>query len=106
MSEFPLVGSIFTIDEEDDPSEMGVEMRWLDVESVIKEARELEPGRTVVSEAYLPVGECLLGSGDPYFLKMIAGEDPQLVRVPHDAPEDKEEVAASLTEFFRKADLE
>jgi hypothetical protein len=106
LGEFPLIGSILTLDENHDLSEMGVELRWLKPADMLQEAREMSPGKEVLEEGYLPVGECLLGSGDPYFLRMSDGQDPPVVRVPHDAPSAVEVVRPSLSDFLANAVIE
>lgn len=115
LSRFPLQGARFEIDEENDPSELGVEFRWMTPDQMIKEASEFYPGMSVVKLRYLPIGDCMIGSGDPYFLNMKSGsDDPPLVRVPHDFvqeddsyPEDKiETVSESLGAFFEITKIE
>lgn len=103
MSEFRLAGTTFTLEENDDPSGIGVDMKWMEPTDIREEARELYPGREVVKRGYLPIGTCLLGSGDPYFLKVADGTDPSVVRIPHDNPDDVEVISPSLEAFLRAA---
>ena len=81
-----LAGSAFSLDNESDLSEMGVELRWMTVEQIIDEATNVYPGIAATKRGYLPFGICLEGSGDPYFLKIGEGyDDTSVVRIPHDA---------------------
>jgi hypothetical protein len=89
-------------------------MQWLTPAQIISEATEAFPGVVAGAAGYLPVGSCLLGSGDPYFLKIEAAADPPVVRIPHDAVTDDEQlhsdsvelVSKSLSHFLQKAEFE
>lgn len=105
LSNYKIVGQIFSISEEKDSSGIGVNMEWLTPYEQIQEAYEYYPGLLAVKKGYLPIGMCLEGSGDPYFLK----EDNQryiLVRIPHDAiydevlDDDSIEYICELSELF------
>lgn len=102
MSEFPLAGTTFSMDERN-PSEIAVDMKWMDPADIREEARELYPGREAVKDGYLPIGTCLIGSGDPYFLKVSESKDPPVVRIPHDNPDAPEMISPSLGEFLQTA---
>ena len=114
MSCYALSGTTFTLDEEVDPSGLGVEMQWMAPADMVEEAFELYPGIPALGLGYLPIGQCLSGSGDPYFLKIKAGEDPPLVRIPHESAEDEntldesqiEEIVSSLSAFLGMAKIE
>jgi hypothetical protein len=112
LKKFPLIGVCFSLSENDDMSELGVELKWLTPDQIVEEALFSYPGKSVLKYGYLPIGACLLGSGDPYFLKMTENsEESALVRIPHNFasennnyPEDKIElVSISLSKFFSKA---
>ena len=110
-SDTPLSGTRMYIDEKDDPSGIGVSMQWMTVDELISEATEASPGREAMPAGYIPVGKCLEGSGDPYFVSCGA-EDSPLVRIPHGAARGGsldlkavETVAASLSDFFRVAKI-
>jgi hypothetical protein len=85
LTENPLVGLNFTLDDEDDESGLGAELKWMNSDEMLSEATEAYPGLVACPLGYLPVGICLEGSGDPYFLRL---DDAALVRVPHDAVGD------------------
>lgn len=111
---FPLSGSSFSLDDELDQSEMGVDLKWFSPEQAVDEALNVFPGKSVIDLGYFPIGSCLTGSGDPYFLKFNNNsEDPALVRIPHDLasdggyPEEEIElVCDSLSSFFEQAEIE
>ena len=116
LQKYPLIGICFSLDEIDDESEIGVDFKWLSPDQMIEEALLLYPGKVVLELGYIPVASCLVGSGDPYFLKIKGSnrEDPPLVRIPHEFalndegyPEDEiEVVCGSLSEFFNKSDID
>lgn len=86
MQSYPLSGVCFSLDENDDESGMGVDLVWFTAEQMIEEALSAYPGKVVLNLGYLPFAACLVGSGDPYFLKMkgSALKNPTVVRIPHD----------------------
>ena len=114
LKTFPLCGTCFSLEDEEDLSEMGVEVMWFTPEQIVDEALNAYPGKKVVDLGYLPVGACLTGSGDPYFLRIKGGSvNPSLVRIPHDAPPDEdypegqiEIVTTSLSDFFDYAEFD
>jgi hypothetical protein len=106
-----LAGVCFSLSGDRDPSGLGVELIWLTSKQMISEAVDVEPGRSVTSSKFLPIGSCAIGSGDPYFLDLReASNDPPVVRIPHDYADGNpyplqrvEVVALRLSEFFRNA---
>lgn len=113
MTDFGISGTTFELDEDDDASGLGVELKWMNAEEMADEAINAYPGKAVQALGYLPVGICLMGSGDPYFLRLQTGGDPTLVRVPHDAVVDEqiqessiEVVSESLVDFLGAARIE
>jgi hypothetical protein len=113
LKSYRLAGVCFSLSASDDQSGIGAEVIWLTVRQIISEAFESEPGKSVVSLKFLPIGACAIGSGDPYFLDVReASNDPLLVRVPHDCaaaspyPLERVEVVASrLSVFFGNASV-
>src|SRR5215204_5428809 len=95
---YPLVGTEFYLSEEEDESGLGAEMQWLTPAQMISETLETYPGILAGPVGYLPVGMCLIGSGDPYFLKTEAGDDPPVVRIPHEAADADDKLNADLIE--------
>ena len=114
LQRFGLAGACFSLDEDDDESELGAELKWFSVSQMLEEALMVYPGKSALRLGYLPVAACLAGSGDPYFLKIsISDEDPPLVRIPHEMASDDEAypeseieiVCKSLSRFFRKVEI-
>lgn len=107
----PLVGSAWSLPTDADESGLGAEVGWMSPEQMVSEAIDFYPGIAALRRGFVPVGTCLEGSGDPYFLEPLAGEDPPLVRVVHDAigpdlellPWGTEIVTSSLSLFFARA---
>lgn len=83
LCQYKIVGQNFSIDSKYDKSGLGVEMKWLSPSEQVEESFEFFPGILAYELNYLPVGECLRGSGDPYFMKMENNEYC-LFRIPHD----------------------
>lgn len=110
LQRYPLSGVCFSLDEDNDESGLGADLKWFSADQMIEEALLAYPGKVVINLGYLPIASCLAGSGDPYFLRMKDGstDDPILVRVPHDLvaeddsyPESEIEVVCnSLSRFF------
>lgn len=85
LCRYRLCGAEFELAEEEDESGLGASLGWLELQAILSEATECQPGLAVVKMGYLPFGSDLTGSGDPYFLDLSAhSEDPMVVRVPHD----------------------
>lgn len=113
LREFKLGGASISLEENDDNSGMGAELKWLTPPQMVSEALECEPGRSVLKIKLLPVAACATGSGDPYFLDLRAMTiDPPLVRVLHDFVSEEGEcfplqgvevVSYRLSDFFSKA---
>lgn len=116
LQNYPLSGVCFSLDEDNDESGLGADLRWFSADQMIEEALSAYPGKVVLKLGYLPVAACLAGSGDPYFLKMKDSnlDDPVLVRIPHDLvaeddsyPESEIEVVCnSLSRFFNLAEID
>ena len=113
LQTYKLAGTCFSLSEDDDLSGLGVEVIWLSAAQMVSAAFDMHPGIDVVFSGLLPVGNCAIGSGDPYFLDMRGlTEDPPVLRVPHDYagsnsyPLNRVEIVApSLGEFFSKANV-
>ncbi|MEO1718683.1 MAG: SMI1/KNR4 family protein [Pseudomonadota bacterium] len=83
----PIVGTEWELEDHEDHSGMGVDMQFLSTEEMIDEATAVYPGIIAHKLGYLPLGSCLTGSGDYYYLDLRKAEDddPPIVRLPHDA---------------------
>ncbi|MBX5268671.1 hypothetical protein HJB99_08285 [Rhizobium sp. NLR17b] len=116
MQRFPLSGTTWELPEAADKSGQGVQLQWLTPEQIADESLNAYPGISVVHAGFIPIGSCMLGSGDPYFLKFKGAgiRNPPLVRVPHDYasegkpyPEEQIEiVSATLEDFFLDATID
>jgi hypothetical protein len=71
--------------EELDQSGLGVELKFLTSAQSIDEAENCWPGIGVAKDGYVPVGSCLYGSGDYYYIRTSDGESGPLYRIYHDA---------------------
>ena len=80
-----IIGRDFEISEDDDLSELGADLRIMNIEQCISEATECYPGIAAVKESYVPVAMCLTGSGDYYYIRSTEGETGPLYRIYHDA---------------------
>jgi hypothetical protein len=99
MQSHALVGVSLVLAEDEDASGLGAEMRWFDAAGMISEARDAQPGRAALPLGYVPIAECLIGSGDPYFIKTAADpEQSQVVRIPHDAVRPNGELEETAVE--------
>ena len=113
---FRLCGMPFVLAEDDDLSGVGAELQWLTPDQIISEALEVYPGILVTKLGFIPVGMCLMGSGDYYYINAKSSDpfDPPLVRIPFDGVTSKttyaeemiEPVSKSLTDFFKAAVME
>ena len=111
LEAYPLAGTTFYLSEDEDLSEIGVEMQWMSPEESLDEISNAYPGIDAHKKGYIPVGICLVGSGDPYFIKTNSSGFA-LVRIPHDAcrggeldETQIELVCDNVTDFFLKASI-
>ena len=109
LTSLPLVGLTFVLDVDKDESGLGVEMLWMTADQMLDEAMSAYPGIAAARKGLLPVGICLEGTGDPYFLRL---EDGAIVRVPHNALSSGEldvsrveRIAASIEDLINEADV-
>jgi len=71
LRKYRIIGEEFYISAENDLSGIGVRMQWLTPKEQVEEAFDFYPGMIVVTHGFLPIGKCLSGSGDPYFLRVV-----------------------------------
>lgn len=105
-----VVGRQLELSEEEDLSEMGADMQMLTAAEMAAEAMDFYPGIDALPLGYLPLAKCLIGSGDPYFIKCPEGI---IVRIPHEAARRPsldqtqiETVATSLASLLAQATVE
>lgn len=109
LSRYPIIGVSFSLPDEEDSSELGAEVRVLNPDEIVDEATNAYPGIAALPAGFVPLGACLEGSGDPYFVHCSGGE---FVRIPHGAvTEDNtldrnqiEVVRQSFTEFLEASE--
>lgn len=85
-----------------------------DAAGILSESLDAYPGVAILHEGYVNFGGGV-GSGDPYFLYIRAGDDPPLYEVYHDVisevvdtlpDEGRKLVSPRLSQFFETAILE
>lgn len=84
ISTYPIIGQSFELESDLDSSNFGVEMEFMTPTQLVEEAFDYYPGISATKSGYVPVGLCLVGSGDPYFVKVIDGT-LWIYRIPHTA---------------------
>lgn len=80
-----LDGASLDIPETVDRSGLGAQLQLLTTDQAREEAEDGYPGVAVGADGDVPVGMCLLGSGDPYFIRDGDGPGGALYRIYHDA---------------------
>jgi hypothetical protein len=88
ISKNRLDGATASVPEKLDQSGLGVEPGFLTLEQSVDEAENFWPGIGVAQDGYVPVGSCLCGSGDYYYIRTRDGEAGPLYRIYHDAVSD------------------
>lgn len=79
-----LIGRHFSVSAELDLSEVGADIEIVSENHSFLEQTEYFPGIAVAPLGFVPVGNCLIGTGDPYFINIKDGEGGPLYRVYHD----------------------
>ena len=85
VAENDLLEREIEIDEDRDLSELGIDLKIMTFEQAISEANEAHPGIEASKSGYFPVGMCLVGSGDYYYIDTAQGEGGPLYRIYHDS---------------------
>lgn len=110
---FSITECEFNLSEEQDESGLGVSLKWMTPAQIISEATEVYPGIPAAILGYIPIGMCMDGSGDYYYMQ-FKNADPPLVRIPHEAVDRNEKlieqqieiVSPNLSQFLEIAELE
>jgi hypothetical protein len=101
-----LAGATVSIPDKLDQSGLGVELKFLSSEQSLDEAEKCWPGIGVANDGYVPVGACLSGSGDYYYIKTADGEAGPLYRIYHDSVDedgyDPDDAIAVVLEDYRE----
>jgi len=80
-----LVGRSIQVPESDDVSGLGADLQVYSAAQSREEAERFYPGIAVARDGFVPVAQCLIGSGDPYFINTRDGLGGALYRIYHDA---------------------
>lgn len=107
IRDIPLCGSNLAYSRSGGQLDIG----WLYPNEMIEEAKDAYPGMVAIQSGLVPVGQCLLGSGDPFFITFNK-TNPSLVQVIHDGIDKNGklmdqaviEVSATLSDFFASAE--
>lgn len=106
LSRHNLVRKEVSIPEEHDLSGLGADLRLFDAEGARFEAENCYPGIVVVPDGFIPVGCCLVGSGDPYFINRHDDVGGPLYQVYHDAvshtPYDPKEAISIVLQNYEE----
>lgn len=101
LRKFPIIGMGFSLSEKDDVSGYGVEMEWMNPLEQYEESFMLYPGMIAFKKGYLPIGKCMEGSGNPYFLDL--NNKNWIVRIIHDCI-DEDNLSGDCIEKVIKID--
>jgi len=85
ISNNALIGATAEVPPPRDQSGLGTELAFLTEAQSTDEATNFWPGFAVANDGYVPVGSCLSGSGDYYYIRTTDGVAGPLYRVYHDA---------------------
>ena len=107
ISKAPIIGTEIEIQDKDDLTKIGIEIRWMSPEESISELIDAYPGINVAKFNLLPFGICLMGSGNPYFIDTKI-EKNSIIRVIHDEFDEydnyiQEVVINDFEEFLKLA---
>jgi len=113
LSRYPLAGLCLDYPVHG-PAEMSaghLPIQLAEPKDIYREMQQCYPGTAIRKLGYVCFGIDPTGSGDPYFMKVTAGENPPVFQVYHDVSRIGEEIerkgmrkiAGSLTEFFNDA---
>lgn len=87
MSLCPLIGTTYS---RNDDANGSFDLQWMNAAAIIDEATGAFPGIAALNEGYIPVGSCMLGTGDPYFIRSAEHNDPALYMIRHDLSVEEE----------------
>jgi hypothetical protein len=80
---------ILTIHHDDDLSEVGIKMRLLSLNESLNISINHFPARLLSNYGYIPVGICMHGSKDDYYINKRDGKNGCLYRVYYDGINDE-----------------
>ncbi len=85
-----LVKAELEIPEANDLSGVGASFELLDEDGASSESNDFYPGLIVKADGYVPIGGCLIGSGDPYFINIRDQQPGPVYRIYHDSVFDED----------------
>ena len=77
------------LSEASDLSGIGATIGLYNEAQAIDEADNFYPGLVVKADGFIPIGQCLTGSGDPYFINLNDSVPGPLYRIYHDSVHDQ-----------------
>lgn len=77
------------IPQGDDLSGLGASIGLYDEAAATEEASGFYPGLIVKEDGFVPIGQDLIGSGDPYFINTRDDSPGPVYRIYHDAVADR-----------------
>jgi hypothetical protein len=84
-----LTGREVEIPERNDLSGVGASIELFNETDALEESADLYPGLVVVRDGFVPIGGCMIGSGDPYFINVNDRQPGPVYRIYHDAVLDE-----------------
>lgn len=95
LDQYSLTGKMASVPEDVDMTGHGAELTFMAPNESKQEAEDFYPGIAVVADGYVPVGNCEIGTGDPYFINSNDGPNGPLYRIYHEAVHAEEGYDAS-----------
>jgi len=99
IMKFKLIGIEIELDDLTDQSGIGGELQIMTLTETVEESTKFYPGIIAINKGYIPIGKCLEGSGDPYFLNFASGV-MSVFRIPHDCLNSKDEFNTVVVEYI------
>ena len=84
-----LAGKAVEISNGDDLSSVGASIELYNEADAASEANEFYPGLVVKADGYVPIGGCVVGTGDPYFIRIQDQQPGPVYRIYHDSVHDE-----------------
>lgn len=75
--------------EDADLSGVGATIGLYNEAQAIDEADRFFPGLVVKADGFVPIGQCMTGSGDPYFINLNDRAPGPIYRIYHDSVHDR-----------------
>jgi hypothetical protein len=94
-----VISKHFNVSEEEDQSGFGADMEWMTPQEQVEEATEYYPGMAAIKNRYFPIGKCMMGSGNPYFVKEAEDGTVNVYRIPHEAIDEDDKLDESQVEL-------